>query len=127
MILEAHDVLEIIGGGITIVTAVLSFILRYHTAVVKRYRRDKDIACGDIAFLLAIEAEYIVLLRERDVAMEPGIKVAMRNRVRANGLEFSGKFTPGRVAASRASHGLKPAFYRVKANLDAMGDRSEPA
>ncbi|PNE59581.1 hypothetical protein A8H39_00070 [Paraburkholderia fungorum] len=127
MILDAHDASEIVGGIVTVVTAVLGFILRYHKAVVKRYKRDRDIACDDIAFQLALEAEYVALLREKGVKMEPGIKVAMRNRLRAQGLEFSGKFTPGRVASSRATRGVKPAFYRVKATLEAMGERPESA
>jgi hypothetical protein len=127
MVLQAHDVSEIVGGIITIVTTLLGFILRYHKTVVKRYKRDRDIACDDIAFHLALEAEYISLLRAKGVKMEPSIKVAMRDRVRARGLEFSGKFTPGRVASSRATRGLKPAFYRFKATLEAMGERPESA
>jgi hypothetical protein len=127
MVLDAHDVLEIVGGIVTVVTAVLGFILRYHKTAVKRYMRDRDIACDDIAFQLALEAEYIALLREKGVKMEPSIKVAMRNRLRAQGLEFSGRFTPGRVAASGATRGIKPAFYRIKATLEAMGERPESA
>lgn len=127
MVLDAHDMSEIVGGIVTVVTAVLGFILRYHKAVVKRYKRDRDIACDDIAFQLALEAEYVALLRKEGVKLEPSIKIAMRNRIRAQGLEFSGKFTPGRVAASRSTRGIKPAFYRIKATLETMGERPESA
>lgn len=125
MFKEVHEVSGLIGAVVTVVTAVLGFVLRYHRTVLKRFRRDKDILCDDLAFFMNLESKYIAELKERGVVMHPSIKVAMRAKVRSEGLEFSGKFTPGRVAASRARRGLVPSFYRVKATIEAMGDQSE--
>lgn len=125
MVLDLHEVSELIGGIVTIVTTVFGFLLSYHKTTVKRLKGDKDLACDDIAFMCALETKYIDHLKKHGVAMHPSIKVAMRELVREeNGLDFSGKFTPGRVKASRTRRGLKPSFYRIKATLAAMGDRA---
>lgn len=124
---EAVDpsfVSEAIGGVVAIITAVTGFALRYHRAAVKRKKRDLDLACDDILFMLALEAKYIALLKEQGVKLH-NAKVTMRASVREDGLSFSGKFTPGKVARSRAARGWRPAWYRIRANLEAMPEGSE--
>lgn len=125
--LESSFFPELISGVIAAITTLIGFAARYHRSAQRRKQRQLDMACEDIAFLLSLEAKYVFMLNQRGVEMDPNIKVAMRNHVREEGFVFSGRFTPGRVAARKAERGLKPVFRRIRANIEAMPEESEPA
>ncbi|MFP3637720.1 hypothetical protein [Paraburkholderia sp. SIMBA_054] len=115
---------ELIGTVTALVTGILGFVLRYHKTVVRKLKAKFEVATGDIAFLLALEEEYGAVLKEHGIKLH---KVAMRDRVRSRDLEWSGRFTPGRVAAANAGRGIKSAWYRFRANVESMPERSESA
>ena len=60
----------------------------------KKLARDLEIAKADIVFLLAVEREYGEEFR---VLNGQSLKNQIRNRVKMTGLQWSGKFTKGRI------------------------------
>lgn len=60
----------------------------------KRLEQKLALAQSDIAFLLAVEAAHCDLHREN---VNESNKQRVRAIVYANGMQWSGKFTPGRV------------------------------
>ena len=60
----------------------------------KKLARELEIAKADLMFLLAVEWEYG---EEFKVLHGQSLKNQIRNRVKMTGLQWSGKFTKGRV------------------------------
>ncbi|MBN3761325.1 hypothetical protein [Burkholderia sp. Ac-20365] len=120
--LETSARSEVIGALTALVTGVLGFALRYHRTAVRKQKEKFAVAASDIGFLLALEEEYRSMLKEHGIRLS---KVEMRDRVRARGLLFSGRFTPGRVAAAREARGFMTAWYRFRATVESMPEQSE--
>lgn len=60
----------------------------------RRLQVKLDQAQKDIAFLLAVEQQHCQVHADRD---GQSLKIVVRERVRDAGLQWSGRFTPGRV------------------------------
>jgi hypothetical protein len=60
----------------------------------RRLQAKLDQAQKDIAFMLAVEHQHCQVHQDRD---GQSLKLIVRERVRDAGLQWSGRFTPGRV------------------------------
>lgn len=64
----------------------------------KKLEQQLELCQKDVEFLLLVEAEHVVLHKERG---DPPNKLKIRAKVRDLGHSFSGKFTPGRLRQAR--------------------------
>lgn len=97
-------------SDVDLIVAVLGLITTIFTALAgqvvmsrKRLQEKLDIAQTDIAYLLAVEQAHCEKHRELNRA---SFKTRIRKEVNAQGLAWSGRFTPGRVRAARGSRVL---------------------
>jgi hypothetical protein len=83
-----------------IIAAVCAAIVGRYFANRKRLMRLLELAQGDVAFLLAVEAEHGKLHLQQGYTST--MKATVRRTVREEqGLAWSARFTPARVARSR--------------------------
>lgn len=82
------------------IAAICAAVIGKQIAGRKRLSDNLMIAQNDIKFLLAVEQAHCEIHQERDGTSN---KITVRNDVREDGYEWSGKFTPGRIA-SRSSY-----------------------
>lgn len=100
---------SIIGGLGAVATAAIAALFKLvvdrHKAYIARLERENAIASQDILFLLAVEEMHC---EHRRSVEGHSAKVTVRKAVVAAGLEWSGRYTPGRVARrevnARLSH-----------------------
>lgn len=76
------------------IAGIAAAVIGKQFAARKKLEDKLALAHGDIAYLLAVEAEHGRLHVERG---ERSNKLAVRRLVRDRGLNWSAKFTPGRV------------------------------
>lgn len=99
---DAAIVASIISGASSIVAAVVASIAG--VIIGKRFinqaalQKRLDEAIGDIAFLLGVEQIHC---EERQETGEGSQKNRVRAEARERGLEWSAKFTPGRVRSAQ--------------------------
>lgn len=80
--------------GTDLVKALLGAIIAFQYARVRRLKDMLERAQRDIAYLLRVEALHCDLHRE---ALEESFKLRVRRSVDAEGMDWSGLFTPGRI------------------------------
>lgn len=80
----------------TIIGTVGAAVIGKRFLNTEKLKRNLKVATDDIAFLLAVETAH---LKRNTDSQGSRLKVKVREEVRASGLVWSGKFTPGRVAA----------------------------
>lgn len=92
-------IVAVLGLTSTVFTALASQMALSR----KRLQEKLEIAQADIAYLLAVEVAHCEKHRELNRA---SFKLRIRKEVNAQGLTWSGRFTPGRVRASRGGRAL---------------------
>ena len=89
----------IISGIFTLVSALIAAlaaaVVGQNIANRRKLEEKLNTAIDDISFLL--EVEKLHCQHNREHLGGESRKIITRNKVRDSGLEFSGKFTPGRV------------------------------
>lgn len=91
-------VIQSLGAMIAaVIAAIVATMIGRQFADRKRLQENLTLAQGDIHFLLAVEEEYGKL--HQQVTQET-YKRRVRRMAIQRGLQWSGKFTPGRVKAS---------------------------
>ncbi|WP_321935509.1 hypothetical protein [Paraburkholderia sp. J8-2] len=104
----------------SLVTAGSGLFSRYHRAARRHSERKLDLAIADVAFLLAVEERYGELLEKHGL---PNSKRTIRAQARTDGYAWSGKFTPGRVAARNSHNGeLGVELRRMMARLESAAE-----
>lgn len=97
-------------NDINLIAAVIGMVTTIFTAIAgqailgrKQLQEKLDIAYGDIAYLLQVEALHCERHKELSRA---SFKLRVRKEVSATGMSWSGRFTPGRVRSARAGRAL---------------------
>lgn len=100
------------GGAIVaaVIAAICAAIIGKQFADRKRLQEELVLAQGDIAFLLGVEAEHCEMHK---AISKQSFKHRVRTKVSERGLNWSGKFTPGRVKSQLDPKGAK-VFALVK-------------
>ena len=89
------SIISAIGGIVAAaIAAIAAAMIGKQIAGRKKLQTALQDAVDDIEFLLAVESEDCVLDKELS---EVSFKQRVRQAVRDQGLEWSGRFTPGRV------------------------------
>lgn len=97
--------IQSIGSVLAATVAAIGAVLVGKRFIAQRYLQERLVlAQEDIAFLLAVESEHC----KRHAQAGSSLKKTMRDAARAEGLEWSGKFTPSRAKARVARLGIAP-------------------
>ena len=117
-LLEHLDLLDkVVGGFVAFFVSTCGYAIRYHRAAIARERAKSSIKDEDIAFMLAVEAQYRAEEKTR-TGHDPQHRV--RKMVKEKGLMWSGLFTPGRVASRNAARGMRVRLRRIAAVISTM-------
>jgi len=123
--IELHDPgvqTALVTGALSLASGLVTLVCRYHLSARRRAEEKLRVATRDIAFLLAVERNYGEFLSKHQL---PASKTHMRELAREEGLVWSGKFTPGRVAYRDSHNGLVVQLRRVRAILESMPKAEE--
>ncbi|GMG94733.1 hypothetical protein ACUXAV_004990 [Cupriavidus metallidurans] len=89
-------IISAVGSILTsAIAALCAAIIGRQISGRKRLQDKLLVAQDDIEFLLQVEKAHCVIHKERDQSSN---KLIVRNAVRDKGFEYSGKFSPGKVA-----------------------------
>lgn len=84
----------------TITAAVCAALIGKRFSDRKALEQKLELSLKDIEFLLSVESAHAQIHKQNG---DSSNKLKVRETVRAQGLTFSGKFTPGRVRSPRPS------------------------
>lgn len=100
-------IIQAVGGILAATIAAICAVAVGKRFADRRYLQERLVlAQADVAFLLQVEDAHCKIHTDRG---DPSSKVKVRNAVRAQGLSWSGKFTPSRSNARLTRLGLTPA------------------
>lgn len=99
-----------LGGIVTaLITTIAAAIIGRYFMSRRRLKEDLRLAIEDIEFLLHVEQLHHSIHASRGLQ---NFKLTTRSQARAAGLTWSGRFTPGRIAAQRIADRVKEATHR---------------
>lgn len=94
---------DFIVAALGLITTVFTAIAGQFAMSRKRLQEKLEIAQADVAFLLAVEQAHCEKHKQLNQA---SFKTRIRKEVHEQGLTWSGRYTPGRVRASRTGRVL---------------------
>ena len=96
-------VIQAVGGVVAaVIAAIAAAVIGKQIADRKRLKAALQTAVDDVEFLLAVESLHCDLHKE---VSEESFMARIRQQARDQGLDWSGKFTPGRVRSMSLLNG----------------------
>jgi hypothetical protein len=93
---QASIITGVFGLIAAVIAAICATAIGTKIADRKRLEEKLKIACGDIAFLLAVERQHCTI-HQKTSETEQSLKLVVRREVEDAGHTWSGRFTPGRA------------------------------